>query len=241
MPANDKTEKATPKRREDARKQGQVPRSTEINTAVALLVGWLAMRVFGERTLDSLRAIMSNSFLGVFQPELTESSGKAFALDHMIRFGQVMLPIASMLMLAALLSNVMQVGLHITPKAAAPKFSRLNPISGVQRLFNVRSLAELAKSVLKLSLVGFLCYHTINAHLLQLMMLTGGDFKPGMEAIGQIVMELVLKVGLAYIVLAGADYAFQRWQFEKSIKMTKQEIKEEARSQDLAPELKSRI
>jgi flagellar biosynthetic protein FlhB len=241
MPATDKTEKATPKRRQEVRSQGQVARSIEISTAVALLIGWLVMRVFGERTMEGLRDGLAFSFQNINQPEMTETAVRSLAVQSSFLFGKIMLPIAAALMLAGLAASVLQVGFHITPKAITPKLSKINPLTGVQRMFTIRSLGELLKSLLKLFIVGFLCWKVISDHLIALMQLTGGDFRPGMAAIGAVAMELLLKVGLAYVVLAIADYAFQRWQFEKSIKMTKQEIKEEARSQELAPELRSRI
>ncbi|HLY67407.1 MAG TPA: EscU/YscU/HrcU family type III secretion system export apparatus switch protein, partial [Chloroflexota bacterium] len=213
----------------------------EVNTAVALLVGWLVMKVFGERTMDALRASLAASFQTINQPDMTDTALKSFGLQNFILFGRVMLPIGAALLVAGVVVNVVQVGFHVTPKAIRPKLSKLNPLSGLQRLFTVRSLGELVKSLLKLFIVGFLCWKVIDDHLLALMQLSDGDFRLGMAAIGAVAMELVLKVGAAYIVLASADYAFQKWQFEKSIKMTKQEIKEEARSQELAPELKSRI
>jgi flagellar biosynthetic protein FlhB len=241
MPATDKTEKATPKRRQEVRSQGQVARSIEISTAVALLIGWLVMRVFGERTMEGLRDGLAFSFQNINQPEMTETAVRSLAVQSSFLFGKIMLPIAAALMLAGLAASVLQVGFHITPKAITPKLSKINPLTGVQRMFTIRSLGELLKSLLKLFIVGFLCWKVISDHLIALMQLTGGDFRPGMAAIGAVAMELLLKVGLAYVVLAIADYAFQRWQFEKGIKMTKQEIKEEARSQELAPELRSRI
>lgn len=241
MAAPDKTEKATPKRRQHVRGQGQVARSIEINTAVSLLVGWLVMRVFGDGTIETLRQGLTLSFQNVHQPEITETTMKGFGAQNLMLFAKVMLPIAVALVIAGLIANVLQVGFHVTPQAIKPKLSKINPLTGMQRIFTIRSLGELAKSIIKLFIVGFLCWKVIDDHLAALMQLTGGDFRSGMSAIGQVAMELLLKVGLAYIVLAAADYAFQRWQFEKSIKMTKQEIKEEARSQELAPELRSRI
>ncbi len=241
MPADSKTEAPTPKRRQQARDNGQVARSIEVNTAVSLLAAWLVMRAFGGGLIDSLRAFLTTSFESLPTGQLTDQTVRTFGIDTIVTFVRLMAPIAAILALAGFVANVLQVGFHFTPAAIRPRFSKLSPIAGAQRLFTLRSLQELIKSLVKLGVVGFMAFQAISNHTTDLMLLTGGDIRAGLATIGSIVMELLLKVALVYVVLAAADYMFQRWQFEKSLKMTKQEVKEEARSAELAPQIRSRI
>jgi flagellar biosynthetic protein FlhB len=241
MPAQEKTESATPKRRQEVRQKGQVARSQEVGTAISLLVTWLAFKAFGATMLGDVQGLFATSFQSVHQPDFTDTGLHALGITDVVLLWKVLLPITGGLVLAGVVSNALQVGLHFAPGAAKPQLSRISPVAGFQRIFSVRSLAELAKSLFKLAVVGFLAYQVLNSHLNDLMTLTGSDIRAGLAVVGGIGMELILKIGLAYMVIAIADYAFQRWQFEKSIKMTKQEVKEELRSQELNEQIKSRI
>ena len=241
MPAEERSLPATPKRRTDARNKGQVARSPEITVAVSLLTAWLVFHAFGSGMASSLADLLTSSYQNLKQPDLTDVGLHAFGLHTAMLMGKILLPIIGALILAGLVANVLQVGLHITPQAARPQLSRINPLSGVKRLFSVRSLEELVKSLLKLALVAFLCYKAISDHMGDLLQLSGSDFHTGMGAINDIAMELLIKVGLAYLVLALLDFGFQRWQFEKDLRMTKQELKEEMRSQELNEQIRGRI
>jgi len=241
MPAQEKTESATPKRRQDVRKKGQVARSQEVGTAISLLVAWMAFKVFGQNVFGTLSDAFTSSFQNVKQPDFTMTTMASMGTTNLMTFGKIMLPIAGGLVLAGLLANVLQVGLHFAPEAAKPQLSRINPGSGFGRIFSMRSLGELVKSLLKLVLVSFLSYQVFNDHIVQLSHLTGSDIRGGLTVVADIAFELLFRIGLAYLVIAVADYAFQKWQFEKSIKMTKQEVKEELRSQELNEQIKSRI
>ncbi|MBV9120669.1 MAG: flagellar biosynthesis protein FlhB [Chloroflexi bacterium] len=241
MPAQEKTESATPKRRQEVRKKGQVARSQEVGTAVSLLIAWMAFKVFGQGIVGSMREMLTTNFQNINQPDFTDTGLKAMGTTNMVVFWKLLLPVAGALVLAGLISNLLQVGLHFAPGAAKPQLSRINPLSGFQRLFSLRSLEEGGKSLLKLAIVGFLAYQAINDHMTTLTNLTGNDLRGGLGVVADIGFELLLKIGLAYLVIAATDYMFQRWQFEKSIKMTKQEVKEELRSQELNEQIKSRI
>jgi flagellar biosynthesis protein FlhB len=156
-------------------------------------------------------------------------------------FGKMLLPFAALFMVAGVVINVVQVGFHVTPKAMRPQISRINPLSGAKRFFSLRQLFELPKSLAKIAIVGFVAFKALADHMAELTQLTGGDFKAGLALTAGIGLELLLKIGLAFLVVAVADYIFQRWQFEKTAKMTKQEVKEEARSQEINEHIKGRI
>jgi flagellar biosynthetic protein FlhB len=241
MAAGEKTEAPTGKRRQEVREQGQVARSVELGTATSFLATWLVLRSFGQGTMTTLADMFSLSLRTVKQPDMSDTALAALGMQHMLFFVKVLAPFAGLLLITGVVTSVAQVGLHLTPKAMRPQFGRLNPLQGAKRLVSVQALENLAKSVLKIAIVGFVAYKVLNDHMIELSQLTGSDLRGGLALGGGIGMELLLKVGLAFLVIALADYIFQRWQFEKNLKMTKQEVKEEGRSQEMANEVKSRI
>ncbi|HVA26185.1 MAG TPA: flagellar biosynthesis protein FlhB [Chloroflexota bacterium] len=241
MPADDKTEAPTPKRRKELRDKGQVARSPEVGTAVSFLMSWLALRSFGQPAVTALRDMFAFSFQNIKQPDVTVTGLMHMGLGEALLFGKVVLPFSGLLALSGVIVNIVQVGFHVSPKALRPDVSRINPITGAKRFFSIRSLFELVKSLAKIAIVGFVAFKALSDHLVALANLTGGDIKNGLAMAGDIGLELLLKVGLAFLVLSVADFMFQRWQFEKSIKMTKQEIKEESRSAELNEHIRGRI
>lgn len=241
MAAQEKTESATPKRRQETREKGQVARSPEIGTAVSLLVAWITLKIFGQGFVGSLSGMLSSNFQSVKQPDMSQAGLESLGMTNVMLIAKLLVPITGALLLAGLLSSALQVGLHFTPSAAKPQVSRINPASGFKRLFSMHALEELGKALVKMSIVGVLCYQAINGRIDGLIGLTGSDVRGSMGFIGDIAFDLLLKIGLAFLVMAAADYAFQRWQFEKNLKMTKQEVKEEMRGQELNEQIKTRI
>jgi len=241
MAAEDKTEAPTPKRRKELRDGGQVARSIELGTAATFLVAWMAFKAFGDSIVRSLGEMLTFNFQSIKQPDFTTDGLMHTGMSNVMLLVKVLLPLAGALLLSGLVINIMQVGFHIAPKALKPQFSRINPLQGVKRFFSLRVLEELAKSLLKVAIVGFVAFKALSDHMVALSQLTGGDLKNGMGLAATIGLELLLKVGLAFLVLALADYWFQRRQFEKSAKMTKQEVKEEHRAQELNEQIRGRI
>lgn len=241
MAADDKTEAPTPKRRKELRDKGQVSRSPEVGTAVTFLLAWLALRAFGQGTMQTMGELLTYSFQNLKQPDLTDGGLMHLGMSLGMLFAKLVLPFAGIMAVGGLAVNIAQVGFHITPKALQPQVSRLNPLQGAKRFVSLRSLFELLKSLAKIGIVGFVAFKSLSDHMAQLAQLTGGDLKAGLALAGGIGMELLLKIGLAFLVLAAADFMFQRWQFEKSIKMTKQEVKEENRSAELNEHIRGRI
>jgi flagellar biosynthetic protein FlhB len=241
MAAEDKTEAPTPKRRRELREAGQVARSPELGTAASFLVAWMALKAFGEHTIRTMSELLTLNFQSIKQPDMTTDGLMHTGMSNVLLFARVMAPIAGVLIMAGLAVSVLQVGFHIAPKALRPQFSRINPLQGARRFVSLRSLQELLKSLTKVFIVGFVAFKALSDHMIELSRLTGSDLNAGMSLMGLIGMELLLKVGLAFLVLALLDYWFQRWQFEKTSKMTKQEVKEEQRSQELNEQIRGRI
>jgi flagellar biosynthetic protein FlhB len=164
-----------------------------------------------------------------------------FNHDIVQRFIVIMAPIMLAVFVIAILSNLMQVGIVFSWQPVVPQLSRISPMKGLQRLFSKQSLMELFKSVSKLILVGVVAYWTVKGEMDGLLSIGG----TGVAAIALYISKVILKIfffaSVAMILLGALDYAFQRWQFEQQLKMTKQEVKEEFKRTEGDPLVKSRI
>lgn len=239
----ERTEKATPKKRRDARERGQILKSTEVNHALSLLI------LFG--ALYILHNLIYGNALALLQRALSEQNLVREPLDGGALYEVVLqslgslalmaLPILGVALLCGLLVNYVQVGFLFTTKALMPKFSRISPIQGFKRIFSVRTLAELLKSLLK---VGVIVWVTVSVLQPKLKELPNYLAVPPWESFGYalgLAGELGLKISLALLVLALADYLFQWWQYEKDLRMTKQEVKDEYKLTEGDPQIKGQI
>ena len=223
----DKTEAATPKKRKDAREKGQVARSFEINGAAGLLVGIY--------TLKSLGPFMVTTWADIARKSIQSAS---FAIDNGIMVNSLMikvglnflilaLPIAVVGMFTAIITNMLQVGILFSPKALAWDFTKLNPFQGIGRMFSPRSAVEILKSGLKAGIIGAVVYSFFKDHGMEIVrIITTNPMNIG-NLLSKTVFDLLLNTGYAIIGLAILDYAYQKYDFEKNLKMTLQEVKEE--------------
>ncbi|MBW1677538.1 MAG: flagellar biosynthesis protein FlhB [Deltaproteobacteria bacterium] len=237
----EKTEKATPRKRSEARKKGQVGKSREIPSVAVLLAGLSTLYVFGAYMYSHIRSLMQDTFSMIATPNLNLSEFLAFGSIVIERFIFMVLPVMIAVFVTALLSNVLQVGLLLSWEAVTPKLSKLDPIKGMQKLFSKQTLMELFKSLAKLALVGVIAYLTVKGEMDRLPSLADTEVQAILLYILKIAFKIFIRVSMAMILLAILDYAFQKWQYEQQLKMTKQEVKEEFKRTEGDPLIKSRI
>ncbi|MDY6986481.1 MAG: flagellar biosynthesis protein FlhB [Thermodesulfobacteriota bacterium] len=237
----DKTEPATPKRREEARKKGQIAQSREISSALVLLGALSVLFFTGSHMFQGLSALMRSVFQDVATLSLEEHSLIFFVFQVLYHMLVILMPLMIVTVVAGIGSNLLQVGFLLTAKPLMPKFSMLNPVSGMKRLFSLRALAELAKSFLKITLVGAIAYVMLSNDIDQIPSLMHMDIADIVRFFARVSFRIALFTSLAMIALAALDYAFQRWQHEKSLRMTKQEVKDELKQREGDPTVKSRI
>ncbi|MGD8758555.1 MAG: flagellar biosynthesis protein FlhB [Deltaproteobacteria bacterium] len=237
----DKTEKATSKKRRDAREKGQVAKSREIPSVAVLLTGLSTLYLFGSFIYSHIRSLMQESFSMIARPSLGMMDFLALNYDMVQRFIIIMAPLMIAVFVIGILTNVAQVGWLFTWEPLIPQPSKLSPIKGIGRLFSKHSLVELFKSIAKLTLVGLIVYWTVKGEMARFVSL--GEMEvPGIALyILKVILKIFLRVSMAMIFLAVLDYAFQKWQFEQKLKMTKQEVKEELKQSEGDPLVKSRI
>lgn len=236
---------ATPKKRAEARKQGSVARSPEFSGALALLAVTLVLHV----TLpgvggQSLMADMRTAF--AFNPH-TEAFGfgtvQRWQTTGMLWAARLILPVILLALTLGLAANIAQVGLQITPESLAPKWTRLNPISGFQKLVSMQGIVELLKGLVKMSIVVGISYSTVhNAFVSGDILRTMRMPLPStLNLVGGLLWTLGIRVSGTLFILAIADFMYQRHQHEKSLKMSASEIKQEMKQSDGDPQVKGRI
>ena len=239
---NNKTEKPTPKKRNETRKKGQVARSQDLAPAVGLLATINALALPGPAMLDALKGLMSRGLTQAGQPALATQEGLANAIgwtgDDLLR---IVGPIAAVAVLAGVVANVAQVGLKLTPKAAKPNFKKLNPVTGVKRIFGMHLLIETAKTIAKAAVVGLVVFFAVWPSLPELGALVGLAPADLIAKLGRQIISIALRASVAFFIIAIADFFVQRWRHEKQLKMSKDEVKREGRDADISPELKGAI
>lgn len=237
----EKTEKATPRKRQDVRKKGQVAKSRELSSVAVLLSGLIVLTFFGSYTYSHIHIIMKETFSLPMLNDLNISDFMVFAQKMITRSILAISPLLAVVFITAVLSNVMQVGFMLSGESIKPKLSKLDPIKGFGRLFSKRSFMELFKSLSKLAIVGGISYLTIKGEFKNVSLLGDMELNSIFSYILITFFKISIRCTLAMIILVIIDYAFQRWEFEKKIKMTKQEIKDEYKKTEGDPLIKSRI
>jgi len=236
-----KTEKPTPRRRQQAREKGSVARSQDLNSAVLLFGAALTLSMLGAGMIAGLGEILKSLLRQSGTMEFTQSATDAMFKQQAIATFKLLLPFLLVIMLIGVLVNVTQVGFHISWQAAAPQWGRLNPINGFQRFFSVRALVELGKSILKLLFVGLALYFSLKSAALQTPWLFYMAPEQVIGEIGRLLDDLFIAAAGALLIIGLADYAYQKYDLEQSLMMTKDEVKEEAKQQDGDPRVRGKI
>ncbi len=242
----EKTEPATAKKLDDARNNGQVAKSQELNHALGLVSLFVILKVFisfiGERLMGSFQLIYNKI------PDIINESigGMSVFMANMVInnvLGTILLTLAPFLLIGfaiAVFSNIIQIKWKVTTKPMMPKFSKLNPLSGFKRIFSKDSLFELLKSIVKIVVIIYVAYTSIKDHQNDLFLIYDIPLLQVVLLVGTIVIDTGLKIALVYIFIGIADVVYQRHKFKEDMKMTKQEVKDEFKNTEGNPEIKGR-
>jgi flagellar biosynthesis protein FlhB len=243
MARDDRTEKATPKRRERARKQGQIARSTDVGGSLVLAAGLFAITLLGPSVVSSVGAAFHEILAEIATPaRATTAAGLHSLLDVGIAtLGATVGPIAAVCFGAGLLAGAGQLGFRPALRPLTLDFKRINPVSGARNLFGPNALFEMLKAVAKLATVGGVAALAIVPGMSALAAEVG--LPPG--ALGLVMghrgMEIAQHATFAYLVIAALDYIWQRRRHEQGLRMTKQEVKDEMRQYGLPAEVKNAL
>jgi flagellar biosynthetic protein FlhB len=242
MGMSGKTEKPTPKRIRDARKEGRVARSQELIAASGLLIGVMLLTGPGSGIVSELSGMLVDAVNAVAFVDTGSLDLQEMFINIVWRLG----PSLAILMVGVMLTSILVTGVQTqflwNTKGLKPDFKRLNPIQGIKnKFFSIRGAAELAKSILKLVVIGWVAYSFLTSHYEEVLNLGNFTLKSGIAVWMDLAVSLAIRVGTAYLLLAIIDYIYQRWEYMRSLRMTKQEIKEEYKQAEGDPLLKGRI
>ncbi|MBD1566774.1 flagellar biosynthesis protein FlhB [Vibrio sp. SA48] len=237
----ERTEDATPKRLDEARKKGQVARSKELASVSVLVMGAISLMWFGESLARALYSSMGRIFS--LSREEVFDTGKLFdiALGSLSSLLLPLILILVMLFIAALIGAAGVGGINFSAEAAMPKPSKMNPLSGIKRMFGLQSWVELFKSILKVLLVSGVAFYLIEASKEDLFQLSKDVYPQNIFHALDILLNFVLLISCSLLVVVAIDIPFQIWQHADQLKMTKQEVKDEYKDTEGKPEVKGRI
>lgn len=246
-PGGEKTEEPTAKKKQDTRKDGKVPKSKELSSGVELIALFLILKFWVGHMGENFMKLFSEIYEKM-PAYTTYWNGRIVKEDYRILFNNVylellkqMLPFFVVGIVIAIGINMLQFKFQVSTKPLKPKFSKLNPISGAKRLFSKDKIIELLKSIAKIVLIMAIVYSTIKDDWVYLVQFYGMPLNQAIELIGNIVINMGLKISLVFMIVAFADLFYQRRKFNNDIKMTKQEVKDEYKNAEGDPQIKGKI
>lgn len=246
-PGGEKTEPATSKKLEDVRKEGQVAKSKEIITAVSLMSLFIIIKVYvstiGTKLIDAFKEIYELFAI------MTDGSGSGLPMnlaagiirETFVIIINIVAPILIIAVVIAVLGNMLQQKWMVTAKPLQPKFSKLSPLNGFKRMFSVKQLVELFKSIAMMIVIGIMVYTTVKKEMNLLLTFYDITLYTALSAIGNIVVDLGIKISAVFLVIGFVDLLYQRHKFKTDNMMTKQEVKDEFKNSEGDPQVKGQI
>lgn len=241
MPSDSKTEKATPKKKRDERKEGHVPLSKDIVTVSSLLVVFASLQILFPIMHQALKEFLIECVSDVGRVDDLSIVGKELLWSSTILIAETCLPILLIAIAVSVIATGAQTKFLFTGKSVRPKFSKLNPINGIKNIVSLKSLVELLKNIIKIIILIYLLYTIIKGDLRAISRTINMDLISAMTYTLQAVVSMVYKAVLVFAAIACFDFFYQRWDFDRDIRMSKEELKEEYKQTEGNPEIKGRI
>ncbi len=237
----EKSEQATPKRQEDARKRGQVAKSAELNSVAILFFGMLSLSFFSGWIYQQMVDGFISNFNLIPNFDITPLMARQIFAENGLRILQTVLPVMIVLMVTGIIINFVQVGANFTLEPITPKAERFDFTKGAKKIFSKKTAVELLRDIIKISIIGIIAYMTIKSELPDIFNLADKDLAQTLKFGAGVTLKIGLRASLALLILAILDFSFQKYEFEKGLRMTKQEIREEFKEHEGDPQIKSRI
>lgn len=238
----EKTEEPTAKKLQDARDKGQVAKSIDATTAASLFVFFMMLRLMlgflGDRFMGNFSATYHH-ISGISNDAFTLQIACALIGESLSRILFMVAPFLATAFLVAFVTNLVQVKWKITMDPMKPKFDKFNPISGMKRLFSKDKIVELIKSVAKIIVIIYVVYSYLKDRWALVMNMYEYSLTQALGLIGDIIINIGLRISMLFIIIAVADFAYQKWKFHEDMKMTKQEVKDEYKNSEGDPKVKS--
>lgn len=242
MAADSKTEKATPKKRRDERKKGHVMMSRDVVIACSLLGVFTVLKFLFPTISRTINDFIIRYFgMMATTQEITNDFTKIVTQDFTMGFVKTALPLLIAASSIAIIATMAQTKFLFTADAFKPKMEKLNPISGIKKMFALKNLVELLKNLLKITILIAILYNFITKRLVPITRTMSMDVPDASRFVLNSVMGLVYTIGIAFIVISAGDYLYQWWDYERQLKMSKQEVKEEYKQTEGDPQIKGKI
>lgn len=243
-PGGEKTEPATSKKLSDARSEGQVCKSRELDQALALVGLFLTLKVMISSMGSTFMEVFSDIYNKIPDTESVRELSTIAVMSYLQHAAFLSLKLAGPFFIVgfmvAFLSNLVQVKWKVSTKPLKPRLDKFNPVNGFKRMFSKDSLFELLKSIIKIVFIAIIAYTSIRSHADEIFLLYNISLNQAIAQIGTIVIDIGLKIAIVYCVIGSADYLYQRHKFNEDMKMTKQEVKDEMKNSEGDPQIKSR-
>ena len=239
--AGEKTEKATPKKRQESRKKGQVAKSADVNTAFLLIFIFLLLLFIGGFMRDKMIDIFTHSFQEYLLINVTVESVHRLFLEILSEVAIVVGPIMLIAIVAGVAANLMQIGFLFSIESIQMKINKIDPIQGFKRIYSIRAIVEMLKSILKIIFVGAVTFTVIWLQLEEILLLSQLSVGSALVYLGKLTIQMGLSAAFALLFLSVLDYLYQKYDHEKNIKMSKQDIKDEYKKSEGDPLIKSKI
>jgi flagellar biosynthesis protein FlhB len=239
--AQEKTEEATPHRMRKSRDDGQVAKSMELSSVAIVGLGFMSMIALGPMVVDKMKEFMTHTFVTAPSTSVTAGSFVTIFRDSVVSFFLTIGPFMLSMIVIGVLINISQVGVRFTTKPLEPKLDKLDPIAGLKRVFSGKVVVEYLRDVVKVLLVAYVAYVIITDDVMNFFELMDSPTERFAQQFGSLALLLALKIVASLLTLAVFDFAFQRFQHKKKMRMTKQEVRDESKDTDGNPVLKGRI
>jgi len=238
---SEKTEEPTAQRREDFRKQGQVAQTKELATVMMLFGAALLIWLLGRYFFAQVAEMFTKTYGDFLITAARDGDYKSILLFAGQKAAYIVLPVFGLVFLIGISASLFQIGFLSTSETISPNLNKINPMNGLKRLFSLTAIIEGLKAVLKVSIIAFVVFTIIKSEILKSPFMINYTIEQLSQYFGDISFRLIFGVALAMTFLALFDYGFQRWEMEKKMRMTKQEVKEEVKTREGDPHVKARI
>lgn len=238
--SGEKTEEATPKKKSDAKKKGQIPRSKEVSTVFSTGAILLIIITLGSYIVNNLKTVLIHYFSSDFQITLTENEINNLFVTTAMKFVEIFLPIAIPILVVGIAASLMQTGFVNSKEALKPSFSKINPIKGFKNMFSMRKLVDLAKNLVVVGCLGYVGVGFMTDNYERIMKLGALYFPTFGVEFKSLLVGIFSKILIVLVVIAAADYFFQWKMHNKDMKMSKQEVKDESKQAEGDPHVKGK-
>ena len=238
---SDKTEEPTPKKKKDARKQGNIAKSAEVNKAMTFIAILVVIYMMSGSIISELQGFIVNILSGDFSMTMNDNTIKILMFKVMMSFMKIVLPISLIIMVFGILGSLIQTVLFFSMESLKPKFSKLNPLTGLKNMFSMKAIVNLIKSMVVICIMIYLGYSFMSKNF-EGIIKSGDIYLPYMfNIVLDLIKSILTSITLAVAVVAVLDYGYEKFSHKKGLKMTKQEVKEEYKQMEGDPHIKGKI